>query len=106
MTYYDLLKKTERKKQKVLKKFNAAMKGNAGWLVKDEIERNPGRVAYFYLAKEFCEELADHIEEYVESVGGYDSYDGRGLCDIYQTWYNDEPGLYDLLPTEARLWDI
>lgn len=27
MTYYDLLEKTERKKQKVLKEFNAAIKG-------------------------------------------------------------------------------
>lgn len=105
MTYYDLLAKTEKRKRNVLKDFAKAMRGKAGWLVKAEIERNPGRVAYVWLAREFCEELADHIEEYVKSVGGYDSYEGMELCGIYQTWYNNEPGLYDLLPTEARLWD-
>lgn len=106
MTYYELLERTEAKKQKILREFAAAIKGNAGWLVKEEIKRNPGRIAYDYLAKDFCEELGNNIEEYVESVGGYDSYEGIELCGIYQTWYNDEDGLYDLLPVEARLWDI
>ena len=105
MTYYDLLERTEQKKQKVLREFARASKGNAGWLVVAEIKKNPGRVAYLWLAQEFCETLADHIGEWVDEFG-MDSVEAREISDIYQTWYNDEPGLYDLLPTEARLWDI
>ena len=105
MTYYDLLEQTEQKKQKVLRDFAKALKGNGGWLMKAEIKRNPGRVAYLWLAQEFCEILADHIGEWTEEFG-MDSLEARELADIYQTWHNDEPGLYDLLPVEARLWDI
>ena len=103
-TYYDLLKETNRKKQKVLREFDNALKGRGGFLVKAEIERNPGGVAYTVLAREFCEKLAEYIEEWTEEFG-MDSYEARELSDIYQTWYNDEPGLYDLLPVEAQLWD-
>lgn len=102
--YYELLRKTEKKKLEALTKLNNALNGNGGFLVKAEIERNPGMVAWLWLAKDFCEELGDHIEEYVESVGGYDTCEGIELCDIYQTWYNDESGLYELLPVEAQLF--
>lgn len=43
MTYSDLLKETADKKKTAIAELNEALKGPAGFLVKAEIERDPGR---------------------------------------------------------------
>lgn len=104
MRYEELLKKTAQRKQKAVKELNQALRGNTGWLVRAEIERDPGSVAWLYLAKDFCEELAEHIDEFMEEFG-LDTPDSREISDIYMAYYDDRTDLYDLLPTEARLFD-
>ena len=105
MTYADLLKETAEKKRKALGKFNSALSGKAGFLVKAEIERKPGSVAWLYLAKEFCETLAAHVEEFIEQAGGVDTPEAREIGDIYMKYEEGDPDLYDYLPTQARLFD-
>ena len=108
-TYADLLRETEQKKIKAQRELKTALKGNAGFLVKAEMERNPGMVAWLWLAKEFCEKLAEHIDEWVDDGnGGFDNgnYEAREIGEIYMAYYDDDrSGLYELLPTEARLFD-
>ena len=105
MTYEELLKKTAQRKQKAVRELNQALRGNTGWLVEAEIKRNPGSVAWHWLAQDFCEELAEHIDEFMEEFG-MDTLESREISDIYMAYYDDErTNLYDLLPTEARLFD-
>lgn len=105
MTYDELLEITAEKKRKAVAQLNAALKGPLGFLMEAEIKKNPGSVAWLFLAKEFCETLADHIEEFLEQTGNIDSFDAREIGDIYVAYENSEPYLYDILPTEARLFD-
>lgn len=70
-----------------------------------EVERNPGSVAWVMLAQEFCETLAENIGDFLEQTGDIDSIDAREIGDIYVAYENDDPDLYELLPTEARLFD-
>lgn len=103
-TYYDLLEETAKRKQKAVAELNKALRGKGGWLVKAEIERNPGSVAWLWLAKGFCEALADHIDEFLEQVGMDTPY-GREIGDIYMAYYDDRyDDLYDMLPVEAQLF--
>lgn len=104
MTYEDLLRSTEEKKQSAIKQLNNSLKGPAGFLVKAEIERNPGSVAWLWLAKEFCETLAEHVEEFMEQAGGVDTYEAREIGDIYMAYEDGRSDLYELLPVEAQLF--
>lgn len=107
MTYEELLRITAEKKRKAVKELNEAVKpGNPlGFLAKAELERNPGAVAWNWLAKDFCETLAEHIDEFLEQTGDVDSIEAREIGDIYMAYEDDDPDLYELLPTEARLFD-
>lgn len=102
MTYWELLEITDQKKKEVQRKLNASLNGSNGWLVKAEIEKNPGRLAYIALAEEFLETLSDNMEEILQ---GLDEIDQREIYDIIASWYDDDDDLYDRLPTEARLFD-
>lgn len=104
MTYEDLLKETAAKKKAAQKQLAEAMRGPAGFLVKAEIERKAGTVAWLWLAQGFCETLADHVGEWLETLG-VDSYEAREIGDIYMAYEDDRSDLYELLPTEARLFD-
>lgn len=104
MTYDDLLKETAEKKRKAIAELNAALSGKAGFLVKAEIERKPGSVAWLYLAKEFCETLAAHIEEFIEQAGGVDTPEASEIVDIYTKYEDGDSDLYDYLPVEAQLF--
>ena len=101
-TYEDLLRETEQKKRKAIKELNAALRGDAGFLVKAEIERNPGMVAWLWLAKDFCEAVAEHIGEWM-SDDPWD-YQSRELADIYMAYEDSREDLYELLPVEAQLF--
>lgn len=105
MTYEELLHTTAEKKKAAIRQINAALKGPAGFLVKAEIERDPGSVAYHWLAREFCETLAEHVEEFMDAAGGVDSLEAREIGDIYMAYEDSDPGLYDLLPVEAQLFN-
>jgi hypothetical protein len=102
MTYEELLKETEIKKQKAIKDINKALKGNAGFLAEAEIKRNPGMVAWLWLAKDFCETLADNFPEIYDSA---DESTQRELSDIYMAYEDGSPYLYELLPYEAQLFE-
>lgn len=102
MTYWELLDITDRKKKEVQRKLNTSLNGSNGWLVKAEIERNPGSLAYIALAKEFLETLSANMEEILQ---GLDGIDQREIYNIIACWYDDDDDLYDRLPTEARLYD-
>lgn len=103
MTYEELLEITAEKKKKAISELNEALRGPMGFLVKEEIERNPGTVAWLWLAKEFCETLADHVGEFMEQAG-VDSYVAYEIGDIYMAYENSEDNLYELLPVEAQLF--
>lgn len=105
MTYYELLEEAAEKKAKAIKELNAAMNGPTGWLVKAEIERDPGAVAWLYLAKWFCETLEEHLEEFFEQAGDVDSPEVIEFGSIYMKYYDGDPDLYEYLPFEARLFD-
>ena len=102
MTYQDLLAKTEQRKREAIQQINAAMSGKAGFLCRAELERNPGAVAWLWLAKGFCEELAEHIGEWVSN----DPWDmeSREIADIYMAYEDGAADLYDYLPVEAQLF--
>ena len=102
MTYQDLLQKTAQRKRKAIAELNAALRGKAGFLVKAEIERKPGTVAWLWLAKDFCEELAEHVGEWISD----DPWDmeSKEIGDIYMAYEDGDPDLYDLLPVEAQLF--
>lgn len=73
--------------------------------MKAEIERDPGTVAWLWLAKDFCENLAEHVEEFMEQTGDIDSTEAREIGSIYMAYEDNDPDLYEMLPTEARLFD-
>ena len=104
MTYDELLKKTAERKASARKQLDNAVKGELGFLAIEEIKRDPGMVAWLWLAKEFCETLADHVEEFIDQVG-MDSYTAYEISDIYMAYEDSRSDLYDLLPDEARLFD-
>ena len=104
MTYQELLKRTAEKKRKAIAELNKALAGDAGWLVKAEIERNPGGVAWLWLAEEFCMTLANHVGEFIEQTGDIDSLEAREIGAIYMAYEDDDPELYSLLPVEAQLF--
>lgn len=103
MTYQELLKQTKAKKAKVIRDLNKALNGDAGFIVKAEIENNPGSVAWAFLAREFCESLAENLEEIYESA---DCFEQRDIYDIYDAYENRDPDLYELLPVEAQLFTV
>lgn len=105
MTYQELLTATAVKKQEAIKEINTALNGPAGFLTKAEIERNPGLVAWLWLAKEFCETLAEHVGEFIEQTGDIDSIEAREIGDIYMAYEDDDPDLYYKLPCEAQLFE-
>ena len=104
MTYRELLRITAQKKAKAIKELNAALNGPTGFLVRAEIERDPGTVAWLWLAKDFCEALADHVGDWLEEMG-VDSPEAREIGDIYMAYEDGSNDLYDLLPVEAQLFE-
>ena len=103
MTYKELLRETAAKKEKAVNEISNAIRSS--FLAKAEFERDPGMVAWLWLAKDFCEKLAEHVDEFIEQEEDIDSYTAREIGAIYMAYEDDDPGLYDLLPTEARLFD-
>ena len=101
MTYTELLEETAIKKREALAELNAALKGPAGFLVEAEIKKDPGNVAWFFLAMDFCKKLAEHIDEFMNE--GEDVT--LEVCQIYMAYEDGDENLYDYLPTEARLFD-
>ena len=101
MPYDELLKETAARKRSVLAGIDAALKGPAGFLVEAEIKKDPGKAAWFILAKEFCEKLAEHIDEFMDE----DESTAQEAMEISMVYEDGGEGLYDLLPTEARLFD-
>ena len=102
MTYQELLDTTREKKRKAIRDLNKALKDpRTGFLVKAEIERKPGTVAWLYLAKDFCETLYWNFEDIMNSL---DRYDQMGVASIYMAYEDDDPDLYELLPVEAQLF--
>lgn len=106
MTYEELLQETAEKKRKAIAKINAALKGPCDFLVKSEIEKNPGSVAWHYLAREFCEKLAEHVDEFIEQAGGVNSVAGCEIGDIYMAYEDGDENIYNLLPVEAQLFAV
>ena len=104
MTYKELLEITAEKKRKAIAELNAALKGPTGFLVKAEIERNPGKVAWAVLAREFCETLAEHVDELIEQAGG-DTLEAHEVMEIYMAYEDGNEDIYDYLPVEAQLFD-
>lgn len=104
MTYADLLKETAIKKAEAIKEINTALNGTCGFLVKAEIEKKPGAVAWHRLAKEFCETLAEHIDEFIDQAGGVNTEEAHEIGNIYMAYEDDDPDLYNLLPVEAQLF--
>lgn len=105
MTYAELLKETEKKKRAAVTEINKALHGPGGFLVKAEIEKNPGNVAWLWLAKEFCETLAEHVGEFLEQAGRLDDPEAREISDIYMAYEDGRSDLYELLPVEAQLFE-
>lgn len=101
MTYNELLRETAEKKRKAIAEINAALKGPCGFLVKAEIEKDPGKAAWYHLAKEFCETLAEHIDEFMEE--GEDV--AREAGNIYMAYEDGDSDLYSYLPIEAQLFE-
>lgn len=104
MTYQELLQQSAQKKRAAIRELGQALKGPCGFLVKAEIERDPGAVAYHYLARWFCETLAEHVAEFIDQTGDIDSCEAREIGDIYIAYEDSDPDLYDLLPVEAQLF--
>ena len=105
MTYQELLATTAKKKKEAIRDINKAINGPAGFLAKAEIERDPGMVAWLWLGKEFCETLADHVEEFIEQTGDIDSLDAREIGGIYMAYEDGDPDIYYMLPVEAQLFE-
>lgn len=93
MTYNELLREMAKKKRKDIAEINSALKGPCGALVKAEIERDP--------AREFCEKLAEHIDEFMEE--GEDV--AREVGEIYMAYEDGDRDIYSLLPVEAQLFE-
>ena len=105
MTYAELLADTAKKKKRAVADFNAALNGAYGFLVKADIERDPGMVAWLWLGKGFCETLAEHIGEFIEQAGGPDTPEAREIGDIYMAYEDGDPDIYYRLPYEAQLFE-
>lgn len=105
MKYADLLRETAIKKQKAIEEINSALKGPCGFLLKAEIEKNPGAVAWNYLAKEFCETLAQHVDEFICQAGGVNMIEAHEIGDIYMAYEDGDSDLYSYLPVEAQLFE-
>ena len=105
MTYAELLQATAERKAKAVRELNTAINGNAGWLVKAELERDPGSVAWLWLAKGFCETLAEHVGDFLEQTGDINSIEAHEIGDIYMAYEDGRSDLYELLPVGARLFD-
>ena len=101
MTYEELLEETAARKREMLMDLNAALKGPAGFLVEAEIRKDPGKAAWSILAKDFCEKLTEHIDEFMSE----DESTAREAMEIYMAYEDGDEDLYELLPTEARLFD-
>lgn len=101
MTYKELLIKTDEKKKKALSDISTALKGPCGFLIKSEIERNPGKYAWIVLAREFCEELSKHINDFYNE----DEYTLREVEQIYMAYQDGDEDIYYYLPVEAQLFD-
>ena len=104
MTYNELLRETAEKKRKAIAEINSALKGPCGFLVKAEIEKDPGKVAWHYLAREFCETLAEHVDEFIEQAGGVNTFEAREIGDIYMAYEDGDKDIYSYLPVEAQLF--
>lgn len=104
MTYQELLEATAAKKQGAIRKLNDSLSGDLGWLVKAEIEKDPGTIAWAMLAEDFCKTLAEHIGEFIEEYG-IDSPEAREIGDIYMAYEDGRSDLYDMLPYEAQLFE-
>ena len=72
-----------------------------GFLVKAEIQRNPGGLAWYALAQWFVEQLAEHIDEFIEE--GEDV--AREVIEIYESYEDGDSDLYQILPIEAQLFE-
>lgn len=105
MTYEDLLQETATKKRETISKINAALNGSCGFLIEEEIKKDPGKVAWHYLAKEFCEKLAEHVDEFIEQAGGVNAMEAREIGEIYMAYEDGDADLYSYLPTEAKLFE-
>lgn len=101
MKYADLLRDTAKKKREAIAEINSALKGPCGFLIKAELEKSPGNAAWHYLAREFCEKLAEHIDEFWEE--GEDV--AREVGEIYMAYEDGDSDLYDCLPVEAQLFE-
>lgn len=104
MTYQELLEATAVKKQDAIRKLNDSLSGELGWLVRAEIEKDPGTIAWAMLAEDFCKTLAEHVGEFIEEYG-VDSPEAREIGDIYMAYEDSDPDLYDRLPYEAQLFE-
>lgn len=106
MTYQELLNETAKKKEAAIKEINEALNGKMGFLVKAELEKKTGNIAWEYLGREFCETLAEHIEEFIQPYSDdFDSIESREIFGIYTAYEDGDPDIYQLLPVEARLFD-
>ena len=105
MTYQELLATTAERKKVAIRDINKAITGPAGFLAKAEIEKDPGKVAWSFLAAEFCETLADHVGEFIEQIGDIESPAAREIAAIYMAYEDEDPDLYELLPVEAQLFE-
>ena len=101
MTYEELLKETATRKRGILADLDTALKGPVGFLVEAEIKKDPGKAAWFILAKDFCEKLAEHIDGFMDE----DESTAQEAMEIYMAYEDGDECLYELLPTEARLFD-
>jgi hypothetical protein len=105
MTYAELLSVTAEKKAKVIKDLNTALQNDHWGLARAEMNRNPGMVAWLWLAQDFCETLADHIDEFIETANAEGrEWEAYEISDIYMAYYDDDPNLYEKLPVEAQLF--
>lgn len=105
MTYHELLKTTAEKKRAALGVIRNGMKGPCGFLVEQEIKKNPGGIAWILLAKEFCETLAENVDDFIAQTGDVNGLEAHEIVEIYMAYEDDDPELYELLPLEARLFD-
>lgn len=106
MTYNELLQETAKKKAEALRELNAALAGPCGAILKADMEANPGKVAWHYLAKEFCEKLAEHVDEFIEQAGGVHTMEAHEIGDIYMAYEDGDSDIYRLLPLEAQLFEM
>ena len=103
MTWDELLRITGERKLKAVRELNAAIENpSLGFLARSEIQRDPGMVAWLWLAKDFCEAIADNLDDLLASVPEYDRDD---IVRIYMAYYDSDPDIYDMLPIEAQLFE-